>query len=185
MLIALLATVVSASLLGIAMGLSPRLQALVDPWVELLRPLPPLAYLPLIIIWCGIGEGSKILLIYLSMFAPLLIATVQGVNRVDHSRLQAVRSLGANRRQLIQLVVLPSALPDMLTGLRVAVGVGWSCLVAAELVATSQGLGFMVQSAAQFLATDIVIAGILLIAALALGCELGLRWLQRRFANWH
>ncbi|TBU74355.1 taurine ABC transporter permease TauC [Pseudomonas daroniae] len=183
-LVAVLAAVVTAVPLGIAMGLNPTLNAALDPLVEFYRPIPPLAYLPLMVIWFGIGELSKVLLIYLALFAPLLIATVGGVRRVDRARIQAVRCLGASRVQVVRHVILPSALPDILTGLRIALGVGWSTLVAAELIAANQGLGFMVQSAAQFLATDVVVVGILLIASIALTIELGLRALQKRFASW-
>ncbi|UCJ17877.1 taurine ABC transporter permease TauC [Pseudomonas sp. MM211] len=184
-LVALLAAVVTAIPLGVAMGLNPTLNAALDPLVEFYRPIPPLAYLPLMVIWFGIGELSKVLLIYMALFAPLLIATVGGVRRVDKARIQAVRCLGASRLQVVRHVILPSALPDILTGLRIALGVGWSTLVAAELIAANQGLGFMVQSAAQFLATDVVVVGILLIASIALTIELGLRALQKRFASWN
>lgn len=183
-LLALAAAVLTAIPLGILMGLNPLVGAALDPLVEFYRPIPPLAYLPLIVIWFGIGELSKVLLIYLALFAPLLIATAAGVRRVDKSRIQAVRCLGASRWQVVRHVILPSALPEVLTGLRIALGVGWSTLVAAELIAANRGLGFMVQSAAQFLATDVVVLGILLIAAIALSFELGLRWLQKRFASW-
>lgn len=183
-LVAVCAAVLTAVPLGIAMGLSPTLNAAVDPLIEFYRPIPPLAYLPLMIIWFGIGELSKVLLIYFALFAPLLIATVSGVRRVDRARIQAVRCLGASNAQVVRHVILPSALPDILTGLRIALGVGWSTLVAAELIAANRGLGFMVQSAAQFLATDVVIVGILVIAAIALLIELGLRAVQRRFASW-
>ncbi|SDH18177.1 taurine transport system permease protein [Pseudomonas flavescens] len=184
-LIATLAAVVTAVPLGIAMGLNPTLNAALDPLVEFYRPIPPLAYLPLMVIWFGIGELSKVLLIYMALFAPLLIATVGGVRRVDKARIQAIRCLGANRLQVVRHVILPSALPDILTGLRIALGVGWSTLVASELIAANQGLGFMVQSAAQFLATDVVVVGILLIACIALTFELGLRALQKRYASWN
>ena len=96
----------------------------------------------------------------------------------------AAQSLGANRDQIAWLVIFPSALPDILTGLRIALGVGWSTLVAAELVAATRGLGFMVQSASQMLVTDVVLAGIFVIALIALAIELVLRWVERRFAGW-
>ncbi|PTU67536.1 taurine ABC transporter permease TauC [Chromobacterium sp. Panama] len=182
--LALLLAAATAVPLGMLMGLSRRAHAALDPLIEFYRPVPPLAYLPLIVIWFGIGEASKVLLIYLAIFAPLAIATAAGVRRADPARLQAARSLGASRGQLLRLVVLPSALPEILTGLRIGLGVGWSTLVAAELVAATRGLGFMVQSAAQFLVTDAVIAGILIIAWIALALELGLRWAERRFAGW-
>jgi taurine transport system permease protein len=183
--LALALAVLTAIPLGFAMGLSPLLRGLLDPLVEFYRPVPPLAYLPLIVIWFGIGELSKVLLIALAIFAPLVIATAGGVRHVREAQLQAARSLGATRAQLLRQVVLPAALPEILTGLRVGLGVGWSTLVAAELVAATQGLGFMVQSAAQFLNTDIVVLGILVIAVIAFTLELGLRALQRRLVPWH
>jgi len=170
--------------LGLWMGLSPAARGVFDPLVEFYRPVPPLAYLPLIVIWFGIGELSKVLLITLAIFAPLVIATSTGVRQVDEGRLRAAQSFGATRWQLLRHVVLPSALPEILTGLRVGLGVGWSTLVAAELVAATRGLGFMVQSAAQFLNTDIVLLGIFTIALIAFGGELGLRALQRRWVPW-
>lgn len=183
-LVALFFAVIIAVPLGIVMGTCYPVRAAIDPLVEFYRPVPPLAYLPLIVIWCGIGELSKVLLIFLALFAPLLISTVGGVLRVDSSRIQAARSLGASRWQVVCYVILPSALPEMITGLRIALGVGWSTLVAAELVAADTGLGFMVQSAAQYLATDVVMVGIIIIAIIALLMEFGLRWVQRRFTNW-
>ena len=157
--IALLAAVLLGVPVGIAMGLSPTVRGILDPLIELYRPVPPLAYLPLMVIWFGIGETSKILLIYLAIFAPVA--------------------------QVLWLVILPGALPEILTGLRIGLGVGWSTLVAAELIAATRGLGFMVQSAGEFLATDVVLAGIAVIAIIAFLLELGLRALQRRLTPWH
>ncbi len=182
--LALLAALLTAIPLGLAMGLSPRSRAVLDPLIEFYRPIPPLAYLPLVVIWFGIDELSKVLLIWLAIFAPVVIATVSGVARTDNSRLRAAQSFGATRWQLLRHIVLPSALPDILTGVRVGLGVGWSTLVAAELVAAQRGLGFMIQSAAQFLNTEIVVAGILVIAAIAFALEFGLRYLQRRWLPW-
>ncbi|MFC5694811.1 taurine ABC transporter permease TauC [Pseudomonas sp. GCM10022186] len=183
--LALLAAVLSAIPLGVAIGRNRIARGIFDPLIEFYRPIPPLAYLPLIVIWCGIGELSKVLLIYLAIFAPIAIATATGVRNVDPARLRAAQSLGATQAQLIRHVILPSALPDILTGVRIGLGVGWSTLVAAELVAATRGLGFMVQSAAQFLVTDVVILGILVIALIAFALELGLRALQRKLVPWH
>ena len=182
--LALAAALATAIPLGLWMGLSPGARGVFDPLIEFYRPVPPLAYLPLIVIWFGIGEPSKVLLIALAIFAPVVIATATGVRGTDETRLRAAQSFGANRWQLLRHVVLPSALPDILTGVRVGLGVGWSTLVAAELVAATRGLGFMVQSAAQFLNTDIVVLGIFVIALIAFGLELGLRALQRRLVPW-
>ncbi|NWL77503.1 taurine ABC transporter permease TauC [Pseudomonas taiwanensis] len=183
--LALLAAVLIAVPLGIAIGRNRIARGIFDPLIEFYRPIPPLAYLPLIVIWCGIGELSKVLLIFLAIFAPIAIATATGVRNVDPARLRAAQSLGATQVQLVRHVILPSALPDILTGVRIGLGVGWSTLVAAELVAATRGLGFMVQSAAQFLVTDVVILGILVIALIAFALELGLRALQRKLVPWH
>lgn len=183
--LALLAAVCLGIPVGVLMGVNRVARGLLDPLIEFYRPIPPLAYLPLIVIWCGIGELSKVLLIFLAIFAPIVIATAYGVRHVSPSRIQAAQSLGASRSQLLRWVILPAALPDILTGLRIGLGTGWSTLVAAELVAATRGLGFMVQSAAQFLVTDMVLLGIAVIAIIAFALELGLRWLQRRLSPWH
>ncbi|WP_296266739.1 taurine ABC transporter permease TauC [Pseudomonas sp. UBA6562] len=183
--LALLLATLSAIPIGIAIGYNRVARGIFDPLIEFYRPIPPLAYLPLIVIWCGIGELSKVLLIYLAIFAPIAIATATGVRTVDPVRLRAAQSLGATRLQLVKHVILPSALPDILTGIRIGLGVGWSTLVAAELIAATRGLGFMVQSAAQFLVTDVVVLGIVLIAVIAFALEMGLRALQRKLVPWH
>ncbi|ARU95004.1 ABC transporter permease subunit [Tatumella citrea] len=183
-LAALFFALITALPLGILMGLNKIAKAVVDPFIDFYRPIPPLAYLPLIVIWFGIGEVSKVLLIYLAIFAPLVIATSEAVRRVDRNRIQVVRCLGAGYGQVVRLVILPAILPDIITGLRIALGVGWSTLVAAELIAANQGLGFMVESAAQFLSTEVVVAGIIIIAFIALIIEFGLRQVQKHFVSW-
>jgi taurine transport system permease protein len=169
---------------GLLIATNRIVRGALDPLIEFYRPIPPLAYLPLMVIWFGIGELSKVLLIYLTIFAPLTIATASGASRVAKSRLQAASSLGATPFKLLRYVVLPSALPDILTGVRIALGAGWSTLVAAELIAATRGLGFMVYSASRFLVTDVVIAGILVIGAIALVLEIGLRRLQKHLTPW-
>ena len=184
-LVALLAAVIVGIPVGIAMGLSPTVRGILDPLIELYRPVPPLAYLPLMVIWFGIGETSKILLIYLAIFAPVAMSALAGGKSAQQVRIRAAQSLGASRAQVLWFVILPGALPEILTGLRIGLGVGWSTLVAAELIAATRGLGFMVQSAGEFLATDVVLAGIAVIAVIAFSLELGLRALQRRLTPWH
>lgn len=169
---------------GLAIGLSTLGRGILDPVVEFLRPIPPLAYLPLVIIWAGIGEAAKVLVIGLAMLPPIILATAAGVRGVDRNRVNVARALGANPRQVLRFVVLPSTLPSILTGTRIALGAGWSTLVAAELVAATRGVGFMIQSAANFLATDVVIAGILVIAAVAFVLELLIRVAERLLVGW-
>ncbi|EMC8523673.1 TPA: taurine ABC transporter permease TauC [Escherichia coli] len=183
--LALLAAVLIGIPVGIAMGLSPTVRGILDPIIELYRPVPPLAYLPLMVIWFGIGETSKILLIYLAIFAPVAMSALAGVKSAQQVRIRAAQSLGASRAQVLWFVILPGALPEILTGLRIGLGVGWSTLVAAELIAATRGLVFIVQSAGEFLATDVVLAGIAVIAIIAFLLELGLRALQRRLTPWH
>ncbi|WP_312266065.1 taurine ABC transporter permease TauC [Neisseria sp.] len=184
MLLAVFAAILTGVPLGMAMGLNRWIRGLLDPLIELYRPVPPLAYLPLLVIWFGIGEGTKVLLIYLAILAPIVIATAQGMRLAQGNRIRAARSLGAGRTDILRYIILPAALPDILTGIRIGLGVGWSTLVAAELVAAKHGLGFMVQSAAQFLVTDVVIMGILVIALIAITLEMALRVLQKELVPW-
>jgi taurine transport system permease protein len=181
---ALIAAIVVGVPVGLAIGISTIGRGIFDPLLEFLRPIPPLAYLPLVIIWFGIGEPSKILVIAIAMLAPVALSTASGVRGVSRERVNAARSLGATRLQVIRLVILPSALPAILTGLRIALGAGWSTLVAAELVAATRGLGFMIQSAAQFLVTDVVVMGILVIAAIAFVLEFTIRRIERVLVPW-
>lgn len=169
---------------GLFMGLSRWAKGVFDTPIEFYWPLPPLAYLPLMIIWLGIGEASKITLLTMAMFAPIAIAAQAGVRSVSLERVNAALSLGANRFQLMRDVVLPSALPEILTGTRIALGVGWSTLVAAELIAATQGIGHFVMSASQFLATDFVFVGIGVIAVCAFAFSFGMRLLERWLVPW-
>jgi taurine transport system permease protein len=169
---------------GLSMGLSRWAKGVLDTPIEFYWPLPPLAYLPLMIIWLGIGETSKIALLALAMFAPVSLSAQAGVRSVPLERVHAALSLGATRWQLFRDIVLPSALPEILTGIRIALGVGWGTLVAAELIAATRGIGFMIMSASHFLATDVVFVGIALIAACAFLFTAGMRWLERRLVPW-
>ena len=169
---------------GLAMGTSRIARGILDPLIEFYRPLPPLAYLPLMIIWFGIGELSKVLLIVLACFAPVALATRSGVLSASADQINAARALGASRAQVLRYVVLPAALPEILIGLRIGMGVGWTTLVAAEMVAAQAGLGQLVLNASNFLRTDVVVMGILLIGLFATLFEVGLRQLERVLVPW-
>lgn len=181
---ALLFSVVIGVPAGLVIATSPVGRGILDPIIEFLRPLPPLAYLPLVIIWFGIGETAKVLVIVLSMVPAITISTAGGVRGASRNQVNAARAFGATRLQVLWHVLLPGALPSILTGVRIALGAGWTTLVAAELVAAGRGLGYMIQSAAQFLVTDVVIAGILVISAIAFAFEALLRVIERRFVPW-
>jgi taurine transport system permease protein len=181
---ALIAAIILGVALGFAMNLSQTAQGAIAPVLEFYRPIPPLAYLPLVIIWFGIGEFAKVLVIFLGILPSIIIATNEGLKSVSQDRVDAARSLGARRAQVIFFVLLPHAMPSIMTGTRIGLGTGWATLVAAELVAATKGLGFMIKGAADFLVTDVVILGIIVIAAVAIVMEIGLRIVQRLIAPW-
>lgn len=176
--------VLTAVPVGIAMGMSRVARGIFDPPIEFYRPLPPLSYLPLIIIWFGIDELPKVLLIYLSCFAPLALAARSGMKSASQEQINAAYSMGASYAQIIRHVILPSALPEILVGMRIAIGFGWTTLVAAEMVAANVGLGQMVLNASNFLRTDIVIMGIVVIGVVAYLFDLLMRWVERRLVPW-
>jgi taurine transport system permease protein len=170
--------------IGIGMGMNRVMRGIFDPPLEFYRPLPPLAYLPLIIIWFGIDELPKVLLIFLSCFAPLALAARAGMRSASQEQINAAYSMGASYWQVIRHVILPSALPDILIGMRIAIGFGWTTLVAAEMVAANVGLGQMVLNASNFLRTDIVIMGIIVIGVVAYMFDLLMRWVERVLVPW-
>jgi taurine transport system permease protein len=178
-----LATVVGVPL-GLAMGMSRVARGIFDPPIEFYRPIPPLAYLPLMIIWFGIGELSKVLLIFLSILAPLALGTRSGVRSAAIEQIHAAYSMGASRWQVLMHVIFPAAMPEILTSMRIGIGFGWTTLVAAEMVAATHGLGYMVLTASQFLQTATVIMGIVIIAAIAYAFDMLMRWLERRLVPW-
>jgi len=170
--------------IGIAMGMSRTVRGIFDPPIEFYRPLPPLAYLPLIIIWFGIDETPKVLLIYLACFAPLALAARSGMKSAAPEQINAAYSMGASYSQVIRFVILPAAMPEILVGMRIAIGFGWTTLVAAEMVAANVGLGQMVLNASNFLRTDIVIMGIIVIGVVAYVFDIFMRWVERRLVPW-
>lgn len=185
MLAALVAAVATGVAIGFAINLSQTAKGALEPIIEFYRPIPPLAYLPLVIIWFGIGEFAKILVIYLGILPSIIIATTDGLRSIAQDKINAARALGASRSQLVRLVLLPHALPSILTGTRIGMGTGWATLVAAELIAATRGLGFMIKGAADFLVTDVVVLGILAIGVAAIAMEALLRLFQRQFIPWH
>ncbi|WP_315918620.1 ABC transporter permease subunit [Mesorhizobium sp. SP-1A] len=175
---------VTAIPLGVLMGVNRVIRGLLDPIIEFYRPLPPLAYLPLVIIWLGIGEFPKVFLIFLAIFAPMAIAARAGVRSVSIEQIHAAYAMGATRSQVISQVIMKAALPEIFTGMRIGIGVGWTTLVAAEMVAASRGLGFMVLNAAEYLASDTVIMGIIVIGVFAFAFDLLIRYLEKIFIPW-
>jgi len=170
--------------LGYAMGLSDWFRGWFDPIVEFMRPVPPLALIPLVIIWAGIGESGKIILLFLAALWIMAIAARSGVSGVKISKVHAAYSLGASKWQIMRYVIVPNSLPEIFTGARVAMGVCWGTVVAAELVAAEQGAGMMIMTASKFQNTDIVIMGIILIGVIGFGIDMLMRWAERILVPW-
>lgn len=170
--------------LGLIMGRSQWLSAILDPFVQFLRPLPKIALIPLVILWFGIDEGAKFFLIFISTLLSILVGSAAAVLNVSHSRLRAAATLGANRRQIFWYVILPNALPEIFTTIRLAIGIGWTSLIAAEMVAAESGLGWMVINAGTYLRTDIVMLGIFLLGLLGYLFDALLVLLQRKLVPW-
>jgi taurine transport system permease protein len=170
--------------LGYAMGLSNWFRGWFDPIVEFMRPVPPLALIPLVIIWAGIGETGKIILLFLAALWIMAIAARSGVSGVKISKVHAAYSLGASKWQIMRHVIIPNSLPEIFTGARVAMGVCWGTVVAAELVAAEQGAGMMIMTASKFQNTDIVIMGIILIGIIGFGIDMLMRWAERLLVPW-
>ncbi|MDP6968685.1 MAG: ABC transporter permease subunit [Gammaproteobacteria bacterium] len=170
--------------LGYAMGLSNWFRGWFDPIVEFMRPVPPLALIPLVIIWAGIGEEGKVVLLFLAALWIMAIAARSGVSGVRITKIHAAYSLGASKFQILLRVIIPNSLPEIFTGARVAMGVCWGTVVAAELVAAEKGLGKMIVAASKFQNTDVVIMGIVLIGVIGFAIDVGIRLLEKYLVPW-
>jgi taurine transport system permease protein len=175
---------VAGTLLGLAMGYNRRIEAFFSPLIEFLRPLPQLAYLVLLVVWFGIEETSQIILLFLTALPVSAIAAMDGVKSVSLQRLQAARSLGASEWQVFRYVVFPSALHEIFTGARLAIGVVYATLIAAEIIAGSTGLGWMILDAGRFLRSDYVFVGILAIGLAGVLLDRLLLALEHRIVHW-
>ena len=170
--------------LGIAMGWWKVVHDQVDPVIEMLRPVPPLAWIPLSILWFGIGDTQNQFIIFLGIFFPILLNTIAGVAGVEPNLIRAARCLGANDWEVLWRVVLRAALPQIVTGIRIGLGVGWMALVAAELVGANSGLGFLINDARTVLRTDYVIVGMATIGLVGLTIDWLIRALVRKVLPW-
>jgi ABC-type nitrate/sulfonate/bicarbonate transport system permease component len=171
--------------LGILMGWFKRIEAVVDPLFQLLRPIPPLAWIPISLLWFGIGVQSKIFVIWLSAFVPCVINSYTGIRLTEPLLVKAALGLGVKRqRDLLREVAIPSALPIILGGVRIGLGAAWMTLVAAELLASDAGLGYMMQMARRALEPSVIILGMLVIGILGALMARGLRALEKRVCPW-
>lgn len=169
--------------LGLAMGRWLRFERVVDPVIELFRPISPLAWIPLAILWFGIGETGKIFIIFIATFFPILLNTVSGVKGVDPVLVRAGQVLGCdNDKALFTKVILPAAMPTIIVGLRISFGTGWAAIIAAELVAAQVGLGYLIADGMEILRSDLVLVGMIAIGILGVLIDSVFRLINQRFA---
>jgi taurine transport system permease protein len=177
-------TVLVAVPVGLWMGMNESVKAVLDPPIEITRPMPKLALLPLLIIWFGIGEVAKVVIIILALFPILSISAMQAVRGVGQRKIQAALALGASRTMIFRRVIFPASLPGIFTSIRVSIGLGVTMLVGAEMIATTAGIAFMAMSASDFLLTNVVIVGVLIMAFLGYALDLIARAVENRVVHW-
>ena len=171
-------------LAGAAVGLSRPVERLLDPTVQALRAIPSLAWVPLLLLWLGIDEAPKLVLIAIGGFFPVYMGVASGIRDVDRKLVEVAELLGLGRGALVRRVLLPAALPAVLTGLRNGLGLAWMFMVAAELIAASRGLGFLLTDGRETSRADLVLGAILLLALLGKLSDAGMQALERRLRAW-
>ncbi|MBM3357319.1 MAG: ABC transporter permease [Betaproteobacteria bacterium] len=176
--------VVAGVSLGLMIGYVSAVAAAVSPWLAFLRPIPAIAFVPLVILWFGIGEFSKISLIFLASFLYITLNTAVGVKSVQLQLLRAASSLGAGQRQMFLHVIFPAALPQIFTGIRVGCALSWALVVAAELVAAQSGLGYMIMDASTFFRVTDVYVGVITIGVIGMVLEALIVAIERRVVHW-
>jgi sulfonate transport system permease protein len=171
--------------LGIVVGSSRVAEAVIDRPVQMVRAIPFLALLPLVIVWFGVGEGEKVFLVALGVVFPIYINTTLGIRQVDPKLLELGRVRELSRWQTIRRIILPGALPSILTGVRYALATAWLALVVAETIGAESGIGFLAMDAREFLRTDVIVLTILIYAVIGVGADAVARALERRLLAWH
>lgn len=170
--------------LGLLMGNFERVHRLFNPLIQILRPIPPIAYVPLSILWFGLGNPPAYFLISLGAFFPVLMNTISGVRNVDAIYIRAARNLGAGKTTLFVRVIVPAALPHILTGLRVGVGVAFICVIVAEMIAVNNGLGYRITEAREYFWSDKIIAGMITIGLLGLAIDTVMSGVNNYLLRW-
>jgi NitT/TauT family transport system permease protein len=176
---------VLALILGLLMGASDFVYDLFNPLIQILRPIPPIAYIPLAILWFGLGNPPAFFLISIGAFFPVLMNTIAGVRHVDPLLIRAARNLGANGFTLFLRIILPAATPYILTGLRVGIGVAFIVVIVAEMIAVNNGLGYRILEAREFLWSDKIIAGMITIGLLGLAIDTAMSRINQYLLRWH
>jgi NitT/TauT family transport system permease protein len=171
--------------IGLAMGASNRVYAWLNPLFQLLRPIPPIAYIPLSILWFGLGNPPAVFLIVLGAFFPVLMNTIAGVRQVDSIYLRAARNLGASQRTMFLRVILPAAVPYILAGVRIGIGTAFIVVIVSEMIAVNNGLGFRILEAREYFWSDKIIAGMITIGLWGLAIDVGMNRLNNHLLRWH
>lgn len=170
--------------LGLLIGAFRPVEALLEPLTDFVRYMPAVAFIPLVMLWFGIGEGAKISIIFIGTFFQMVLMVAENVRLVPKAQIEAAQTMGADRYEMIRLVLLQSAKPAILDTLRITMGWAWTYLVVAELVASNSGLGYSILKAQRFLKTDTIFGGIILIGLIGLLMDQAFRWLHRRSFPW-
>ncbi|KQQ25034.1 sulfonate ABC transporter permease [Methylobacterium sp. Leaf123] len=171
--------------LGLFMGSSDLIYRHINPLMQVLRPIPPIAYIPLSILWFGLGNAPAVFLIAIGAFFPVLMNTIAGVRHVDGIYIRAARSLGASRMTIFRRVILPAATPYILSGARIGIGTAFIVVIVAEMIAVNNGLGFRILEAREYFWSDKIIAGMLTIGALGLVIDMAVSRLNNHLLRWH
>lgn len=184
LVIAFALSVVIAIPIGLASGYSSKIRAIFEPIIEFYRPLPPLAYYTILVLWLGIENESKIALLFLACFAPIYVACVSAVIKVKEDYINSAYTLGAKKFQIFVHVIFPACLPEMFVGLRTALGVAYTTLVAAEMVAAKSGLGWMVLDASNYLRSDIIFVGIIIMGITGIILDRLIQFIEKKLVPW-
>lgn len=179
----LLASVVGITL-GVALGWSQTLSDFIRPLVESVRPIPPIAWTPIAILWFGVGDAPSYFLVFIGAVFPVFVNTFSAVRNIDRTQINAALSLGAKPGLLIRDVLIPASLPVIFPGLRIALGVGWMCVVAAELIAAQSGLGYMIQQNRVLLQTQNVVTGMITIGVVGFAMSALMELAERKLIPW-
>lgn len=181
---AFFSAIIIAIPLGLASGYSSKLRAIFEPIIEFYRPLPPLAYYTLLVLWMGIENNSKIALLFLACFAPIYISCVSAVIKIKEDYINSAYTVGANKMQIFIHVIFPACLPDIFTGLRTALGVAYTTLVSAEMVAANSGIGWMVLDASRYLRSDIIFLGIIIMGITGILLDKIIQFVENKIVPW-
>ena len=179
----LVATAVAIPL-GIFLGTSTYARAAFDPILSFLRPLPSMSWIPLSLLWFGITETQKYSIVFMGTFAPALVYVIEATRSVDPLLIRAAQNLGASRWQVMREVILPGSLPQIISGLKVILGLAWTCVISAELVAAREGLGFLIMNGKEFFQTEVVVLGMLFISVTVLLTDFVFRTIENRVLRW-